>query len=305
MMTAFTTGSLCNELVTSSKLNNVTSMMTPGGIRHIESVCNTTNLPTFQTVFFGIEIQPSSTPSSLSSTTPATNLIPPKPQLVTTSFIGFLSIVLLIGFLRFYLDVISMFSMKKNLKCCKYDILVVFDDVHEAILENISHEDIALYRRTRIEMDDQILGWVMNDTPHALEERYEVKFFDTYDLLNKSGGDVNEYITEKKRVKSYFHVSDLQVGMIMRVKPPNSTHINAIYRSDSQSITEISSFMVQQNIKEQSGYDYVEEQKGYEKRTEQSGVENKKVESDLVVDFQGYSLMSYPQDDSLIATEAA
>jgi hypothetical protein len=99
--------------------------------------------------------------------------------------------------------------VKKDMTDHKYDILVVYNDNQDIIIENIDHKEIVFFRSTKIQSKNQTLGWVINSMPDALEKRFEVKFFDKYDLLNEGNTD-----------KTYFknHLPELQIGMIIRVK---------------------------------------------------------------------------------------
>jgi hypothetical protein len=104
----------------------------------------------------------------------------------------------MIGFVRFWYvqywsDLFSLILVKKDryltehkyLTDYQYDILMVYSDNRDIILENIDHQDIVFFRRTNKQSKDQPLGWVINCVPDALEKRFEVKFFDRYDLLNE------------------------------------------------------------------------------------------------------------------------
>jgi hypothetical protein len=230
--TALFTGTFCDALVNSSKLNNVTSLITPIGIGAIGAVCNTTNIPVFNELFVaGPNTQPSSMPSAEPSIEPTKIPTPIKPELVTSSFIGFVSIVVLIGFLRFYPMFMSLFTKKKKkLSGHKYDVLVMINDDHEAVLENICHEDIAFFRRTTIETEDQTFGWMMNATQMPLEKRFEVQFFDKYELLNssmsaKDNKDMTAVVPNSDSLNelkigrgSKMHSMQMLQGMIIRVK---------------------------------------------------------------------------------------
>lgn len=102
-------GKFCKELITSSRENNVTFFMTPSGMGAIDNVCNKTNTNTLtfgQATFAEIKSsQPSSIPSGQPTSVPT--FAPIQPKLLTSRLIGFLVIVILIGFLRFYADMIG------------------------------------------------------------------------------------------------------------------------------------------------------------------------------------------------------
>lgn len=233
------TGTFCDALVDSSKLNNVTSLITPIGIGAIGAVCSTTNKPVFNELFVaGPNTQPSSMPSAQPSMEPTKIPTPIKPGLVTSSFIGFVSIVALIGFLRFYPMFMSLFTMKKDKSSGhKYDILIMINDDHEAVLENICHEDIPFFRRTTIETEDQTFGWMMNASQMPLEKRFEVQFFDKYELLNssmsaKDNKDMTVVVPNSDSVNklkigrgSEMYSMHMLQGMIIRVKPKRGKYL--------------------------------------------------------------------------------
>jgi hypothetical protein len=169
---------------------------------------------------------------------------------MTSSVIGFVSIVVLIFFLRFYPYLISLFfETPKKLSSHRYDVLVMIDNDHDAILENISHEDIAFFRRTEIKQRGDTLFWVINDTPIALEKRFEVKFFDKYELLNDSSikGAADNKLNDaaapnvKARQSSVlFDKVPMQKGMIIRVKlkDDKSSKDNRAYNGEFHSFAE-------------------------------------------------------------------
>eukprot|EP00596_Hydrurales_sp_CCMP1899_P003571 CAMPEP_0119051136 /NCGR_PEP_ID=MMETSP1177-20130426/72856_1 /TAXON_ID=2985 /ORGANISM="Ochromonas sp, Strain CCMP1899" /LENGTH=814 /DNA_ID=CAMNT_0007030245 /DNA_START=432 /DNA_END=2877 /DNA_ORIENTATION=- len=225
--TAVVTGTFCNALVGSSKLHNVTTLNTPEGIGAMKAVCNTTNIPIFSTSFIaGTDTQPSSMPSTQPSSEPTKIPTPMEPGLITSSFIGFICIVILIGFLRFFPYFMSLFIEKeRKLSGIKYDVLVMINDEQEALLENINHEDIVFFRRTKIEAEDQTLAWMTNVTCIALEKRFEVKFFDKYELYVGSlkGKDNRKNYQDASKSDllndgEIEHGRDMLQGMIIRVK---------------------------------------------------------------------------------------
>ena len=148
--------------------------------------------------------------------------------MITSGFIGFLTIVGLIWFLRFYPSIVGLMVKKEKKIGHLYDILVVISEDEEAILENIRHQDIAFYRETSMESGAEPPEWVMNTTSDCLEKRFEVQFLDHYDLLGQSGpseeeesSNVGHSVTGDKLVtkESYVHQVGLQMGMIICVKP--------------------------------------------------------------------------------------
>jgi len=213
------TGSFCRELVTSSRVHNVTFLMTPSGIGAIGEVCNKTNAPpTFGLATFAeVRTQPSSMPTDQPTSKPSVHITPIQPSLATTSFIGFLVIVVLIGLLRFYAEMMGVFMVKKPQSYGhRYDILVVLNDNQEAVLENIRHEDITFYRMTQTkELENPTKDWIMNSSNKVLETRIEVKFFDKYDLLTSLNVDGHEITPNAEKLPAAVAV---QIGMIVRVK---------------------------------------------------------------------------------------
>jgi hypothetical protein len=224
---AMTSHTLCQRFVQRASLNNVTFLTSKEGMEASGAVCE--EEPSFSTVYSpGIAPQPSSLPSGQPTSSPT--LGPKKPQMRKNDFMGFLSIVLLIWFLRFV--PICIYGMRKKEPKINhlYDILVVLNDKEDAILENVHHKDIAFFRETRIHKGARPNRWTMNDAPGALEKRYEVQFYDQFDLLGRGmkGPDAdraersvdhtlvgNKLTTEE----IYIHEEQLQIGLIIRVQP--------------------------------------------------------------------------------------
>jgi hypothetical protein len=232
MNLAVFTGAFCKELVTSSRLYNVTNLVTPVGVRDIGQVCETTKIPVYNTLFIaGTRTQPTSRPSDGPSKAPTKPPTYVKPEVMTTSVIGFVAVVILIFFLRFFPYIMSLFfEQPKKPIGHRYDVLVMIDNSHDAILENINHEDIAFFRRTEIKEKDQKIAWIINNTPIALEKRSEVKFFDKYELLNNGiKGEKDKKIEDDAHTKPLndvqvrqksmlFDKVPMQKGMIVRVR---------------------------------------------------------------------------------------
>jgi hypothetical protein len=219
-------GTLCQTFIDRAFLLNVTFLMTPEGVAASGAACS--EEPVFTSVYTpGGSSQPSSQPSSPPTSNPTEPPVQRKKKLATSGFVGFLTIVFLIWFLRFFPSMLGM--MKKTEKVGHlYDILVVISDDEEAILENIRHEDITFFRRTNVEDPSQSLKWSMNSTSDVLEARFEVQFLDHYDLLGEGGpadedaeGNVGHKLSGDKLVtkETYVHEAGLQLGMIIRVKP--------------------------------------------------------------------------------------
>jgi len=228
--TAVFTGSFCYELVLSSRHNNVTNLITPTGINAIGLICaDNTRTPVFNSLFIaGTETQPSSYPTDSPSFPPTKNPSPVRPEVMTTKVVGFVSVVVLIFLLRFYQDFINLFYTKpKELSGHRYDVLVTIDKDNDAIIENINHEDIAFFRSTDIKEKDEKIAWTINDTAVPIQKRFEVQFFDKYDLLNdpsiKEEGDKTIKIDtiplkDGRRKSMLLNKVDMQKGMVIRVK---------------------------------------------------------------------------------------
>ena len=219
---AMTSGTLCQTFVDRARVLNVTFLETPSGIAESGALCK--EAPTFTTIISGSTDQPSTQPSSAPSTQPHIR----RKKLITSGFIGFLTIVGLIWFLRFYPSIVGIFVKKEKKVGHLYDILVVISEDEEAILENIRHQDIAFFRATNKDESDELPEWTMNTNSDCLEKRFEVQFLDHYDLLGQSGpaeddehAAVGHSITGDKLVTkdSYVHQVGLQMGMIISVKP--------------------------------------------------------------------------------------
>lgn len=223
---AMTSGTLCQTFVDRAHILNVTFLMTPESVAASGAACS--DQPVFNTIYRpGGTSQPSSQPSSMPTSHPSEPPVQRKKKMVTSGFIGFLTIVFLIWFLRFFPTALGM--MRKYEKIGHlYDILVVISDDEEAILENIRHDDITFFRRTNVEDPSQSLKWTMNSTSDVLEARFEVQFLDHYDLLGEGGPDeddadetVGHKVKGSKLVtkETYVHEPGQQMGMIIRVKP--------------------------------------------------------------------------------------
>jgi hypothetical protein len=227
-------GIFCNEVITSGKSNDVPFLMLPVSVGAIGAICKRQEEPTFTTVFIRrYQRQPSSMPSSQPSEQPTSSPTPVKPQLITGSLIGFLSVIVLIGFLRIYPAILNFWFMKKN-NGYKYDILVMIEN-DEAVIENIKHEDIVFFRRTWIEGVHHTLDWMINANADVLEKRFEVKFFDHCDLLYQEDVmDINGWKRKSTDVDEYLlHKARLYTGMIIRAKPQNWKYVEDVLSSRS------------------------------------------------------------------------
>ena len=218
IITVVNNGRLCKKIVQIAHQNNVTNLMTSRNIQNIGDVCQQT--PIFSTVFVpGPFTQPSSLPSGQPTSLP-TSHTPPKT--VTATLVGFITILTLIGFLRFSPSVVDMYAKKDVMKKGHlYDILVILNGDEHAVLENIRHEDIAFFRRIETENDFQSTDWLMNVTSDVLQKRFEVEFFDIYDLLgqNKRAKAEKTNSSSDTEVAIYVHEATICMGMIIKVIP--------------------------------------------------------------------------------------
>ena len=64
-----------------------------------------------------------------------------------------------------------------------YNILVIQNDDEDAIMVNIRHEDIFYFIRTAADESCQTVQLIQSTSGEQLQNRFEVHFFDTYDLL--------------------------------------------------------------------------------------------------------------------------
>lgn len=222
--TALSTGTLCKRLATSAGERNVSSIMAPIAIKNM---CNKTAV--FVTAFIAAPLIPiSMNPTGQPTSTPSSYQPPPKTSIVSQKMIGLLSIMFLIGVLRFIPSLIDIFYGKKVQKGGHlYNILVVLKGEEMAVLENIRHEDISFFRKMTIESAADTLNWQMNATSNILEKHQEVRFFDVYDLLGSKIINQNDEILRERSSKGNRVVrkevlrdkTQLQTGMIILVRP--------------------------------------------------------------------------------------
>ena len=221
-----TNSDLCNSFLERVIYLNVTQLLTPGSLSNIRDLCLGT--ATFSSISNPVvtSSQPSQRPSGMPTSVPTNQPTLAPHAIVTSGFIGFLCMILLIALLRFHPIVTAFFAVKKGEKEGHlYDILMVLNEDEEAIIENIRHEDIVLFRRTNCDNDNQSYTWMMNATSEILEKRFEVQFFDQYDLLGQGGLNNREdslghaVLGDKLVTKEvYVHEAKLHTGMIIKVK---------------------------------------------------------------------------------------
>jgi hypothetical protein len=217
---------LCTLFVSRALELNVTFMTTTSGLKSAGALCVRANARFEDTVTV------TSSPSAAPSAAPTAHSSTPRPTpatLFSSTFVGVITIVILVGFLRLNPTLATIIMPKEKPRAGHlYDILVVISDEEEAIIENIRHEDIVFLRRIAKSDIDQTDSWMMNTSAEALEARFEVQFYDHYDLLGESGpseenvmSDVGHKVIGSKLVtkETYIHEASLHVGMIIRVKP--------------------------------------------------------------------------------------
>ena len=246
---ALASDTLCQQYVRRGNYLNVTLLQSDSNLASAGALCEqhtitvTLTAPTSQPSS-NPSGQPSTTPSHYTKTRPLLTIAPTA--IVSSSFIGILAIIILISILRFNSAMLALVMVKKDEKKGHlYNILVVLNDDEEAILENIRHEDIAFFRSTEVLDGRYTNEWIMNDTNDVFERRFEVQFYDQFDLLGQSGVDdvevrSKEAVVGDKRVKKevYVHKARLQIGMIIAVKPLRSKNSGRNTKSTNKSVSQ-------------------------------------------------------------------
>ena len=217
---------LCTLFVSRAMVLNVTFMSTTSGLKSAGALCDVRANARFEDT-----VTTTSSPSAAPTAAPTPHSTPrPTPAtLFSSTFVGVITIVILVGFLRLNPTLATIIMTKEKPRAGHlYDILIIISDEEEAIIENIRHEDIVFLRRITKSDIDQTDSWMMNTSAEALEVRFEVQFYDHYDLLGESGpieenvmSDVGHKVIGSKLVtkETYIHEASLHVGMIIRVKP--------------------------------------------------------------------------------------
>ena len=226
IFTIMSDGSMCRLIVISAAKSNLTSLNSTSALQNLFDVCN--SIPVYATIFIpGHETQPSSQPTGQPTAIPSQVKFD-RPNLFSNKIIGVLVMITLVGFFRFKPSVIDIFAVKLyQEESHLYNILVFLNNDEQAIMVNIRHEDILYFRRTTVDENCQTVHWLQNSSSDPLETRFEVQFFDVYDLLgsnnNKSNRSVGvEKITKKGKLiaeETYTTEISLQVGMIITVSP--------------------------------------------------------------------------------------
>jgi hypothetical protein len=244
-------GTLCKELQDFANKSNISSLLTPSAITEIKAFCNQS--VAFETIFgtLNSSLEPSSSPSESKSKSPSSLTKCSKSTKISST----ISVPIIEGLSDdevhnvmgglgglFALCIFGVWGCLRCLPCCVglvtlkkerghlYDILLIVDDSEELILRNIRHEDISYFRDSKTQ--DMQLTWETNDTDDVLEMRFEVEFFDRYDLMGrgldrhvaeKGVCNVNFEMSEDKAIwrENYSHHAYLETGMIIRINPAN------------------------------------------------------------------------------------
>jgi hypothetical protein len=233
-------GTLCTDIQDIASVTRVSSLLTPLAMIQIKAFCNQT--VKFRTIYSGMNptMRPTSSPFSKSPTSIkalSTLEVPTIDELTDDEVHDAMGAL---GGLVAFL-ILGCWACLRCLPCCMvivaakdqghlYDILVIVDDSEELILKNIRHRDIAYFRNTKTR-ESQLI-WDINDTDELFEKRFEVEFFDRYDLM---GRGLDKHIDEEgycnmdfemaedkiKWRENYAHHANLETGMIIRVSPSN------------------------------------------------------------------------------------
>ena len=214
---------LCTLFVSRAMELNVTFMMTTSGLEKAGAMCGVRAAARMEKPIETVS------PTSIPTAGPTPHSTPTPATLFSSTFVGIITMVLLVGVLRLNPTLATIILPKEKPKTGHlYDILIVVSDEEEAIIENIKHEDIVFLRRIAKCENDQTDAWMMNTSSEPLEARFEVQFYDHFDLLGESGPteenestDVGHKVIGNKLItkETYIHEASLHVGMIIRVKP--------------------------------------------------------------------------------------
>lgn len=216
---ALTSGALCDNLIIRAAALNVSIMTSEAGLKTAAAICSERTIAFSPASPSKLFAPPTAQPTFAAGETAA---IASPTKLLTLSTLAILGAIVLIGALRLISScyLVRTAKMEKKNGGHLYDILVILNNEEEAILENISHDDIVFFRPTKVE--DGRMGWTMNASPEVLVRHYEVQFLDRCDLLGQSGLQDKELISDKtkpsmsgKEIKK----SGMQIGIIVKVRP--------------------------------------------------------------------------------------
>jgi hypothetical protein len=231
-------GTLCTNLQGFADQDQVASLITPPAMTAIKAFCDQN--ATFDTIFGGLTptlaptISKSKAPSSIKILSSIAAIpIDTVSKAEMNSMIG-----VIVGVAIFF--IFGVWGCLRCLPCCVvavagkkerghlYDILVIVDDHEELILKNIRHKDIAYFRNTKSR--DSLITWDVNDANDVFETRFEVEFFDRYDLMGRGRDKFidedsvcnTDFERSDEKIewrKNYTHQALLETGMIIRVNP--------------------------------------------------------------------------------------
>lgn len=231
MDSALKSGILCTRFVSFATELNATYMSSPANVKSAEAICTDRTLTLTATIISSPDN--TAAPEKISNTNSESLQSPtaPKKNIPLTSIgVGIIGFIALVGVMRLLSSCYSLYAAKREkVKGGHlYDILVILNSEEEAILENISHEDIVFYRLNPIEdvSNSTSSGWTMNASSNALERHSEVQFFDKCDLLAQSGLIDKENRAKPAcdtKIKTSTGYMDMmrrptQIGIIVKVK---------------------------------------------------------------------------------------
>ena len=169
---------LCTLFVSRAMELNVTFMMTTSGLEKAGAMCGIRAAARMEKPIETLH------PTSMPTAGPTPHSTPTPATLFSSTFVGVITMVMLVGLLRLNPTLATIILPKEKPKTGHlYDILIVVSDEEEAIIENIKHEDIVFLRRIAKCENDQTDAWMMNTSSEPLEARFEVQFYDHFDLF--------------------------------------------------------------------------------------------------------------------------
>lgn len=228
MDTALQSGALCSRFVSFATELNATFISSPDSVKSAEAICTDRTMTLTATVITAPDA------ALTDKVQPISTLQHPKaPERIPTSSagMGILGFVAIVGAVRLLASCYSLYAAKKEKKKGGhlYDILVILNNEEEAILENISHEDVIFFRAS--DKSDASTsspsGWAMNASSEPLARHSEVQFLDKRDLLGQSGlrdkEERSKPLSDTERISCTWHTdsvkSGAQIGIIVKVRP--------------------------------------------------------------------------------------
>lgn len=232
MDTALQSGALCSRFVSFATELNATFMSSPDSVKSAEAICTDRTMTLTATVITAPDA------ALTDEVKPISTLQHPKaPERIPTSSagMGILGFVAIVGAVRLLASCYSLYAAKKEKKKGGhlYDILVILNNEEEAILENISHEDVIFFRASHKSdaSTSSPSGWAMNASSEPLTRHSEVQFLDKRDLLGQSGlRDKEERlkpVSSTQKISCIWHTNSVksgaQIGIIVKVRPARQT----------------------------------------------------------------------------------